>query len=171
MCQHFTRPGEKIDTVHILLSSWIFVLGAFKIDPPPDQKRKEIWWEYCLLILLAEYITELPIGFTEVTILWFSRREVRFSTPKTFFGFCQLEFLVPWKKTSHEKIIFDCCPTTSRGVCNPSATTNVESSCPVVLSIRLHFAVELRWTIQRVRSQSLLHREKWIAEVGQGPRK
>ena len=42
------------------------------------------------------------------------------------------------------KNIFDCCPTTSRGVCNPSATTNVESSYLVVHSIRLHFAVELR---------------------------
>ena len=49
--------------------------------------------------------------------LWFSRRGVRFSTPKTFFGCCQLEYPVPWKRRSHRKILFGCCPTTSRGAC------------------------------------------------------
>ena len=31
---------------------------------------------------------------------------------------CQLEYPVPWKRTSHRKIVFGCCPTTSRGACN-----------------------------------------------------
>ena len=38
--------------------------------------------------------------------------------PKTFFGCCQLEYLVSWKKTSHRKIIFGCCQTTGRGACS-----------------------------------------------------
>ena len=61
-----------------------------------------------------EYSTVFQIGFTEV--IMYDCED--FSTPKMYFGCCQLEYLVPWKKTSHRKIIFDCCQTTGRGACS-----------------------------------------------------
>ena len=80
---------------HFVFLDFSFVFEAFKIDPPPDQKRKENWWEKCLLKVVAEDITVLPIGFKEVTIYDFPSEEYAFRRRKHF------SVVVSWSTPFH----------------------------------------------------------------------